>query len=242
MENFSAAEHKYMSRHLYRFFTESAVKRSMRCEWSDEDGGVTSRGEKQVMSLLTTDEDYNLQTTKEVQVDEVPTGALPPAQYQAGEDDSISTFRKKSASVKKVTIAQSFSQPAAEEGSTTSKSKKTDDGSSVATSSTTTSKKSKSSLNSKTMTIASELTSSMDQMNQNVSAMQVQFLALMNKIDSMNNRVGVLEVGPQPGQVQGVPAALLVPGLTPPNGSVPSKSTLPSSTHPPEAKEGEDLS
>ena len=89
------------------------------------------------------------------------------------------------------------------------------------------------------MTISSELTSSVDQMNQNVSAMQVQFIALMQKIVNMNNRVGVLEVGPQPGLAQGVPAVLPVPGLEQPNGSVPSKSTLPTSTHPPEAKEDE---
>lgn len=236
---FSAEEHTYMSRHLYRFFTESAVKRSMRCEWSDEDGGVTSRGEKQVMSLLKTDEDFNFQTIAEVKVDEVPTGALPPAQYQAGESDSISTFRKKTASVSKVTMAQSFSQQKSDEGSTTSKSKNTDDGSSIATATTATSKRSKSSINSKTMTIASELTSSLDQVNQNVNAMQVQFLALMQKIDTMSNRVGVLEVGPQAGQVQGTPVTLSVPGLAQPNENVPSKSTLPASSHPPEAKEDE---
>jgi hypothetical protein len=209
----------------------------MRCEWSDEDGGVTSRGEKQVMSLLNKDEDFNFQPIEEATVDEVPTGALPPAQYQAGEDDSISTFRKKTASVKKVTMAASFSQPPDDESKT--KSKTTDDGSSIATGSTTTSKRSKSSINSKTMTIASELTTSMDQMNQNVSAMQEQFLALMSKIDSMSTRVGVLEVAPQQERPPNAPPVEAIPELAQPNGNVPSTSTLPASPHPPEAKGGE---
>jgi hypothetical protein len=231
---FSADEHKYMSRHLYRFFTEAAVKRSMRCEWSEEEGGVTSQDEKQVMSLLNVDKDFNFQAIAEVKVEDGPTGALPPAQYnKAGEDDSISTFRKTKASVKKVTMAQSYSQQKTDDSSTI-KSKTTDDGSSIATGLTTTSKKSKTSINSKRLTITSELTSSMDQTNQNVSAMQVQFIALMQKIDIMNNRMGVLEVGPQSGQVQGIPGAVPIPGLEQPNGNVPSKSTLPSSSHPPE--------
>jgi hypothetical protein len=79
----------------------------------------------------------------------------------------------------------------------------------------------------------------MDQMNQNVSAMQEQFLALMNKIDSMNNRVGVLEVGPQLAQAPNAPQVELVPTQVQPNGNVPSKSTLPASSHPPKAKEDE---
>ena len=118
---FSTEEHKYMSRHLYRFFSETAVKRSMRCEYSNEEGGVTSRGEKQVMSLLHADKDYHFQAIAKVKLDDIPTGALPPTQYQAGEDDSILTFRKKTASVKKTTRTQTFSQTQPDDGSTTKK-------------------------------------------------------------------------------------------------------------------------
>ena len=212
-----------MSRHLYRFFTEPSVQRSMRCKWSDEDGGVTSRGEKQVLSLLNADDDLNFQAIPESKPEEIPTGALSPAQYQAGEDDWISTFRKTKATVAKGSLVQSFSQAKPDDDSTTNKSR-SDEGSLVDTTTTNKSKRSKSSLNSKTLTIASELTSSMDTMNQNVNTMQMQFVALMERLDVMNDRVGILEVGPEnpkrPDRVS-------------------EKDKLPASTHPPEAKGGE---
>ena len=78
----------------------------------------------------------------------------------------------------------------------------------------------------------------MDQMNVNVSSMQVQFIALMEKLEVMNSRVGILEVRPS-STGQGTPAVSPVVGLTKRDDSVSEKSKLPSSTHPPEAKGGE---
>jgi hypothetical protein len=180
------------------------------------------------------DEDYNFQAAPAPK-EEIPTGPLPPAQYQVGEDDSVSTFRKTKATVTKGSTVQSYSQGKHDDNSTTDKSK-TDDGSSINTETTRASKKSKSSLNSKT--IASELTSSMDTMNQNVQSMQAQFVALMTKLDVMNNRVGILEVGPRPGNPPVAPVPSVSEETNRPDG-VSQKSTLPASSHPPEAKEGE---
>jgi hypothetical protein len=190
-----------------------------------------------VLSLLNVDKDFQFAAIAETKEEEMPTGALPPSQYQAGEDDSISTFRTK-AKVVKGSTAQSFSQRSKDDDSM-GKSQTTDDGSSIDTTTTKTSKRSKSSLNSKTMTIASELTSSMDTINQNVSSMQVQFIALMEKLDTMNNRVGALEVQPNPGTAPGTHAAPPDTGVIKRTNSVTEKSTLPASTHPPEAKGGE---
>jgi hypothetical protein len=211
----------------------------MRCEWSVNDGGVTSRGEKQVLSLLNADDDYNFKTIVETKEDETPTGALPPAQYQAGEEDSISTFRKQKASVTKGSKTKNFSQAKQDDDSATKKSTQTDDTSSIATTNTTSSKRSKSSLNSKTMTIASELTSSMDVMSQNVNAMQTQFAALMAKLDGMNDRVGALEVVPNQERTQEKTMEISVPITHTRDDRVPEQGALPASTHPPEAKEDE---
>ena len=192
-EAFSTEEHKFMSRHLYRFFNETAVKRSMGCEWSEEEGGVTSRGEFEVRAFLEQDDDYNFAAPEVEETIEIPTGALPPAQYQTGEDDSISTFRSKKATVRQVNANVSFTANKTDAPSTGTNSKADD--STIQSKSTTSSKRSSKSNSSRSTTgVTSELTSSMDQLNSNVNGMQAQFLALMNKIDTMNNRVGVLEI------------------------------------------------
>jgi len=196
---FSTEEHTFMSRHLYRFFNEAAVKRSMRCEWSEDEGGVTSRGEQEVLALLEEDEDYNFPTSTVEGAEETPTGALPPAQYQAGEDDSISTFRHNKAAIRKVTTADTYSAGGSTVASA-SESKTQEDDSTIKTKSTAASKKTKKSTSSKstssksTTGVTSELTTSISQMNSSVHSMQIQFVALMSKLDTMNTRVGALEV------------------------------------------------
>jgi hypothetical protein len=79
----------------------------------------------------------------------------------------------------------------------------------------------------------------MDTMNQNVNTMQMQFVALMEKLDGMNNRVGLLEVGSQPGTPQAAPVVPPVSENSKRPDSVSDKDRLPASTHPPEAKGGE---
>ena len=79
----------------------------------------------------------------------------------------------------------------------------------------------------------------MDTMNQNVTMMQSQFIALMEKLDVMNNRVGVLEVRPQSGLTHGAPVVLPVDTEAKRPDSESEKDKLPASSHPPEAKGGE---
>jgi hypothetical protein len=208
-----------MSRHLYRYFNEAAVKRSLRCEWLDDEGGVTSRGEQEALALIGKDDAYNFPKTKVEEPQEMPTGALPPAQYQAGEDDSISTFRNKKAVIKKVTAADSYSARDATIQSSTSTNTKRDDASTIASKLTTTSKTTNKPVGSKLTTgITSELTTSISHMNSTVQSMQSQFVALMQKLDTMNNRVGALET------------------VTPAAATDPEHPKAPS--HPPEKEDG----
>ena len=102
---FSAEENEFMSKHLYRFFTPDAVKRSMRCDWSEKDGGVTSRESDAAMDALNTNSRFKFATDKVV----VETGkegeeaVMPPAQYQPGETDSVLTFRAPGPLVRRTT-------------------------------------------------------------------------------------------------------------------------------------------
>ena len=93
---YSLAENKYMARHLYRFFLPQAVKRSLSCEWSEEEGGVTSRKETSAILALEIDVRYKFDTaTKSTPIimdRAIDTAILPLAQYQQQEKDSISTF------------------------------------------------------------------------------------------------------------------------------------------------------
>ena len=106
-----------MAKHLYHFFTPDAVKRSMRCDWSSKDGGVTSREAEAALDALTTNSHFKFDTKKKVAVETKKNGdeaVLPPAQYQPGESDSVPTFRAPGPLVRR-TLASS-SQKSKESG------------------------------------------------------------------------------------------------------------------------------
>ena len=68
-KHFLKEENEFMAKHLYRFFTPDAVKRSMRCDWSDKDGGVTSREAEAAIDALKTNDHFKFESKKEVTVE-----------------------------------------------------------------------------------------------------------------------------------------------------------------------------
>jgi hypothetical protein len=202
-KQFSKDENVFMAKHLYRFFTPDAVKRSMRCDWSAKDGGVTSREAESALDALKDNDHFKFATVEKVIVDTANIGEealLPPAQYQQGESDSVPTFRVPGPLVRR-TSAASLQPTTLSDGASTietatkSKSHENKATSSVASKSSTTtggSISTKGSKTSKTSKATSELTTSIDVMQANMTSMQQQFMQFMNKFDNMNNNMSAM--------------------------------------------------
>jgi hypothetical protein len=200
-KQFSKEENEFMSKHLYRFFTPDAVKRSMRCDWSEKDGGVTSRESEAAIEALGDNDRFKFEDSKKVEVENVPEGdeaLLPPAQYQQGESDSVPTFRAPGPLVRRTSATSSQSTTLTEGASTSGNTEKSADKKSKADSSVASSKKSsatatssstKGSKTSKTSKATSELTTSIDLMQTNMQTMQQQFSQFMKKFDNLDGKM-----------------------------------------------------
>jgi hypothetical protein len=202
-QQFTKEENVFMAKHLYRFFTPDAVKRSMRCDWSEKDGGVTSREAESALDALKDNDHFKFATIEKVIVDTENVGEealLPPAQYQPGESDSVPTFRAPGPLVRRTSATSSQSTTLTEGVSTVatavkSKAKQKAGDSSVASKSSTTtggSTSTKGSKTSKTSKATSELTTSIDLMQTNITLMQQQFMQFMNKFDNMDGKVNAM--------------------------------------------------
>jgi hypothetical protein len=111
-EHFTKEENEFMAKHLYRFFTPDAVKRSMRCDWSAKDGGVTSREAESALNALNDYDHFKFAAAAKVVVETDKVGEeamLPPAQYQPGESDSVPTFREPGPLVRRTSATSSQS-------------------------------------------------------------------------------------------------------------------------------------
>ena len=192
-----------MSKHLYRFFTPEAVKRSMRCDWSDKDGGVTSREAESALNALSDFDHFKFEAVTKVEVETGKMGEdamLPPAQYQPGESDSVPTFREPGPLVRRTSATLSQSTNVTGGASTIAtaektKSKKGAGTTSLASQSSTTtggSISTKGSKTSKTSKATSELTTSLNSMHSNMQTMQQQFVQFMNKFDNMDGKLSAI--------------------------------------------------
>ena len=186
-----------MARHLYRFFLPQAVKRSLNCEWSEEEGGVTSREETSAMLALEIDHRYNFdsavpaaQATMERTID---TAILPPPQYQQRENDSISTFGtvKHTSQPHNKSPANSVSTTNTNNTHATAKNKRRQSHPTMRPSEkSTTSKGSKASHTTRSIgEDTSALTSSVDLLATNVKVMEQQIMAIMLRFDAILDHV-----------------------------------------------------
>jgi len=189
---YSLAENKYMARHLYRFFLPQAVERSLSCEWSKAEGGVTSREETSAILALKMDVRYkfDIATKSELIMDRaINTAILPPAQYQQQETDSISTFAARKPTTVILPTSPNNSVMTDNTLATTPKGRKKRSASPTSILSKDKSTRSKGSKSTRTSRFTGEdtpdLTSSVDILATSMSAMQKQIMSIIHRFDSL---------------------------------------------------------
>ena len=203
---YSIDENKYMARHLYRFFLPQAVKRSLSCEWSEEEGGVTSREETSAMQALEIDVRYKFDTAPTAEpiiMDRtIDAAILPPAQYQQQETDSISTFAARKPTTIIHPTSPNNSVMTDNTAATTPKGRKKRSASPNSILSKDKSTRSKGSKSTRTSHSAgedtSDLTSSVDILATNVSAMQKQIMSIIHRFDSLIENASNPTIQPVP--------------------------------------------
>ena len=97
LEKLSDAENMWLQPKLYQFFESSAVEDSYQVEWDEELQECVSAIDMELDALLEVDSHLHFDLPPALKAtqrssDKPAPQPMPPPQYQAGEDDSLSTF------------------------------------------------------------------------------------------------------------------------------------------------------